>query len=346
VIDFRYHLVSIVAVFLALGLGLLLGSTALQPLVLGGLEKTSATEKKQIDSLLATKSQLQQQLSSNDHFAQDAAPLLLRHLLDGRWVVVVTAPSEPGDVDRGVISALQRAGATVTGQVQLQQKFFDPSSGTQAELSSLTQRIAPAGTALGSGGPQSQASQVLASALLTKDGPAEPAAGQLDSSSGAVLSGFAAGGFLTVSGKPARRATLAVVIAPASPPQADHSSPASLELVTLAQQFARAGQGTVMAGSLSGSVSGSAISMLRDQGRVDNLSSVDNADSAIGEIVVVQALYEELHGVGGNYGAASSAASAGPSPAPSASPSPSASLQAVAGRSGRATPQPTRTATP
>ena len=36
-IDFRYHLVSIVAIFLALAVGLLLGSTVLRPYALKGL---------------------------------------------------------------------------------------------------------------------------------------------------------------------------------------------------------------------------------------------------------------------------------------------------------------------
>jgi Copper transport outer membrane protein, MctB len=346
VIDFRYHLVSIVAVFLALGLGLVLGSTALQPTVLSGLEKTSAAEKKQIDSLLSTKSQLQRQLNGNDHFAQDVAPLLLSHLLAGKWVVVVSAPTAPGEVTHGVLAALHRAGATVTGQVQLQAKFFDTSSSTQAELSTLTQRITPVSLALGTGSPQSQASQLLASELLTKNGVGDPAPGQHDSVSGTILNGLAAGGFLTVSGQPAVRATLAVVIPPASPPSADDSNPASQELVTLAQQFASVGQGTVMAGSVSGSASGSAVHALRDQGQVSHLSSVDNADTAIGQIVVVQALYEELHGVSGSYGTASSATSAAPSPAPSPAPTASASVQATAGDSTRATPQPTGSGTP
>lgn len=343
-IDFRYHLVSIVAVFLALGLGLVLGSTALQPSVLSGLEKTSATEKQQIDSLLATKRLLGQQLNSNDHFAQNVAPLLLGHLLDGKWVVVVSAPNAPGEVTHGVVAALHRAGATVTGQVQLQAKFFDASSSTQAFLSTLTQRIAPPGLALGTGTPQAQASQVLAGALLTKDGAGTPAAGELDSMSAAILNGFAAGGFLTVSGKPAIRATLAVMIIPASPPSADDSNAVSQELVTVAQQLATVGQGTVAAGSVAGSVAGSAIDILRDEGKFGHLSSVDDADTTIGQIVVVQALYAELHGVTGSYGTGSRT-SAGPSPAPSASPTPSATLQA-AGRSTRATPHPSGTATP
>ena len=58
-IDFRYHLVSIVAVFLALSLGLLLGSTALAGPVQRGLNGLSKAEQRQISNLLQQKGQLQ-----------------------------------------------------------------------------------------------------------------------------------------------------------------------------------------------------------------------------------------------------------------------------------------------
>ena len=44
-IDFRYHLVSIVAVFLALAIGIVVGSTALKPAVLSGLQKTATRRR-------------------------------------------------------------------------------------------------------------------------------------------------------------------------------------------------------------------------------------------------------------------------------------------------------------
>ena len=52
-IDFRYHLVSIVAVFLALAIGIVVGSTALKPAVLTTLQKTATAEKKRVDALYA-----------------------------------------------------------------------------------------------------------------------------------------------------------------------------------------------------------------------------------------------------------------------------------------------------
>lgn len=337
-IDFRYHLVSIVAVFLALGLGLVLGSTTLKPSVLTGLEKTSSAEKRQIDHLYATQQQLRDQLGGSESFAQAASTQLLSHLLAGQRVVIVSAPGAPGSVAGGVTQMLSKSGATVTGQVQVQPKFFDPATATQTELSLLAQRLAPASLTLQPGTPQAQAAQVLGSALLTRGTPGQPVPGQQDSASQSVLDGFAAGHFLSVSGHPAVRATLAVVIPPASPPPVNGSDAASQYLVTLAQKFHQAGQGTVIAGSIAGSGSGSAIDVMRS-GRGGHMSSVDDADTVIGQIVVVQALYEQMHGRDGNYGVTSSANAAGPSPAPSASATPTA----VVGTTSQ-TPRPTAAA--
>jgi Copper transport outer membrane protein, MctB len=329
-IDFRYHIVSIVAVFLALGLGLLVGATALQPTALGGLISLSQREHEQIGAALATNRQLNRQLDSNDQWAQANAPQLLHGLLAGERVVVVEAPGASSQVVSGVSDALAEAGATVSGQVQIQDKFFDVSRATQQQLTQLAQRFTPVAVSL-QGSPVAQASQAIAGAILTKDGAGQPVAGQRDSASAALLSGFGAEGFLAVNGQPDARATLAIVIIPDTPQSTSISNPQSQRLVTLAQQLNLAGLGTVVAGSVDGSGPGSAIDVMRNGGRAGHLSSVDNANHTIGQIVVAQALAEQLRGVSGSYGATSSAASAAPSPAPT----PSASVQSAPGQSSR-----------
>jgi Copper transport outer membrane protein, MctB len=329
-IDFRYHIVSIVAVFLALGLGLLVGATALQPTALGGLISLSQREHEQIGAALATNRQLNRQLDSNDQWAQANAPQLLHGLLAGERVVVVEAPGASSQVVSGVSDALAEAGATVSGQVQIQDKFFDVSRATQQQLTQLAQRFTPVAVSL-QGSPVAQASQAIAGAILTKDGAGQPVAGQRDSASAALLSGFGAEGFLAVNGQPDARATLAIVIIPDTPQSTSISNPQSQRLVTLAQQLNLAGQGTVVAGSVDGSGPGSVIDVMRNGGRAGHLSSVDNANRTIGQIVVAQALAEQLRGVSGSYGATSSAASAAPSPAPT----PSASVQSAPGQSSR-----------
>jgi Copper transport outer membrane protein, MctB len=331
-IDFRYHLVSIVAVFLALGVGLLLGATALRPATLEVLQNQSKRQHKQIETYIGLNSQQARQLAANDQFAQANAPQLLRQLLAGQRVVMVEAPGASSQVTSGIMQALTEADATVTGQVQLSSKFFDFTPASQEQLEQVAEHFAPFGLTL-RGRPLGQASNVLASAILTKDGPGQPVAGQRDSASTELLNGFQAAGFLSgVSGQPDARATLAVLVIPASPQSTSDANPASQGLITLAQQLNLAGQGTVVAGTVAGSGPGSAIDVLRTGGRPSHLSSVDDADHAIGQIVVAQALYEQLRGVSGNFGVGPTATAAGPSPAPTPSASPSASVGTGAGR--------------
>jgi Copper transport outer membrane protein, MctB len=329
-IDFRYHLVSIVAIFLALAVGLLLGSTVLRPYALHGLQAVSKEEKHQIDSLLQTRNQLQRQIAADNQFAQANAAQTLHQLLAGQRVVLVLAPGAPDSVTSGVTQALDMAGAKVTGDLQFQAPFFDTSPTGSEKLAQLAEHLAPPGVTL-AGSAQAQASELIANAVLTKDGPGQPVAGERDSTSVAAVNGLAAEGFLTASGNPWDRATLAVVVIPATPASTNDSNKASQALVTLAQQLDLAGQGTVVAGSLGGSGPGSAIDVMRAGGRAGHLSSVDNADTPVGQIVVVQALFDRMHGKSGSYGVASTANAGAPSPAPSASPTATATSVANAG---------------
>lgn len=344
-IDFRYHLVSIVAVFLALAIGLVLGATALTPLTLRGLQHGISSDKHTIDQLITTGKVSQRQLAADEQFAQVAEPQLLAHLLDGQRVVIVTAPGASGNVTTGVTTALRDAGATVSGQVQLQPRFFDTSAGTQQVLSQVAQQVAPPTLALTGLSPLLQGSKVLANAIVTSSDPTQPASALAAGTGQQVLSGLAADGFVTHSGNPAVRGTLAVVVTPATPGSTSDTNPVTEGLVTIAQQLNLAGQGTVVAGSVAGSGSGSAIELMRAGGRGGHLSSVDNADMVTGQIVVAQALWELLHGVNGNYGVTAGASRVGPSPAPSPSPSASAAVQPATGagkRTPRATASPAR----
>jgi hypothetical protein len=327
VIDFRYHLVSIVAVFLALAIGIVVGSTALKPAVLSGLQTTANAEKKRIDALYAQNNLYKQQITADQAYAQAGEHHMLHGLLDGQRVVLVTAPGFQGGMATGITSTLTQAGATVSGQVQLQSQFF--ATGTQSDLDTRNRQLTPAGVTLRAGTAQAQAAELIASAILTKNGPTDPPAGVADAAGKAILSGYAAGGFLSTSGNPADRATLAVVIIPGTPPATSGASSASQTLVSVAQQLNLAGNGTVMAGPLTGSGTGSAIDVLRSDGRSDRFSSVDDADYTVGQIVVAQALYEQMTaGRTGNYGALNNPASAVPSPAPTPSPSTTASSAA------------------
>jgi hypothetical protein len=331
-IDFRYHLVSIVAIFLALSLGLLLGSTQLGPYVQRGLNGLSKSQHNQIESLLGDKSQLKSQISSENQFALANAPSILHNVLADQRVVLVQAPGAAGSVTNGITQALETAGATVTGQLQFQTAFFDKSAATTQKLTQVTEQYAQSAglTLTGSGSAQAQASELLAHLIMTQNKAGQPVPGERDPVSVQAVQTLAGAGFLTKSGQPWDRATLAVVIIPATPQSTDDTNPESQALVTLAQQLNLAGLGTVVAGTVAGSGAGSAIDVMRAGGRSGHLTSVDDADYPIGQIVVAQSLADLLHGHIGSYGVTASASGAGPSPPPSPTPTVSPATQGTA----------------
>jgi len=331
VIDFRYHLVSIVAVFLALAIGIVIGASALKPELLSAFNNASSREQREITAQRAAIKNQMDQLGSNQAFAQSAAPVLLNSLLEGQHVALVTAPGADATTITGVTAALKLAGATITVQAQLQPAFFNTSAGTQNSLEVLAQETAPPGLLLQPTPPganpqivgQQQAARVLAAALVTKGGdlPADQA--------NTIISGFKDQGFLQLSPAAAAapaQATLAVVIIPASSPSAD-ADPANLALISVAEQLSLSSRGVVLAGTLSGSGPGSAIDELTSGSTGVQLSSVNNADTETGQIIVAQALSSLL---AGNKPQAYGVGAAVPTPAPTPSPAPSATSAAAA----------------
>ena len=176
-IDFRYHLVSIVAVFLALAIGIVLGSTELQGPTYNFLNRTTAKLQNELDQVSSQRDAAQQQASVDEAYAQAVAPVVLRNLLAGQRLLIITEPGAPASVVTAISNAAtQDAGATVTGQIALQQKFFDTSGTTLDALNQINLDISQRDGITLQGGAtyQQQAAQLIASEILVKS-PAAPA---------------------------------------------------------------------------------------------------------------------------------------------------------------------------
>jgi hypothetical protein len=326
VIDFRYHLVSIVAVFLALAIGIVLGSTELQGHTIDALNAASNQLRGELNAAQAQRDAYSNQANSSETFLQTSEPRLLGGLLTGDKLVIVTEPGAQSSVVQGVTKAATIAGATVTGQVALQPKFYDVSGATQSSLSSINNSIAsPDGILLDSPanpqtGYQQQAAQLIAAAIMDKS---DTQPGLLPTPTAqALLSSYAQAGYLTVSGTVTDRATLAVIVTPQSAPSDGANDPANQVLLAIAQEFATATAVTVVAGNTTGSAqAGSAMSVLRSSSVSSSVSSVDNADTTLGQITVVQAIAAQLAGAKPNSYGISGASAVSPSSVPSPTPS-------------------------
>ena len=168
-IDFRYHLVSIVAVFLALAIGIVLGSTELQGPAFSLLDKTTSKLQSELGQVSSQRDTAQQQATEGELYAQAVEPAVLRDLLAGHRLLIVTEPGAQSSVVSGITTAAIHAGATVTGQINLQPKFFDTSGTAQDSLNQTTLNVAQtAGIQLDASATyQQQAAQVIASEILT-----------------------------------------------------------------------------------------------------------------------------------------------------------------------------------
>jgi Copper transport outer membrane protein, MctB len=228
--------------------------------------------------------------------------------------VVVTPDTDPALVSE-LIDALDTAEAQVTGEVDVLPSWIDPEQSTV--LAGLATQLAPADADVGSGNVYANAGAALASALVTND--AVPPT-QSDDESVALLTGFQEGGFISVSGDPAVRAQLALVVSPAGPAQPDDATSAYADALLPLVAALGSGQGAVLVGPSGSAQEGGLVAALRASGPVRRtVSSDDVADLASGPVATVLALVQQQAGVTGQYGVGPGAEAALP-PVPAVRP--------------------------
>jgi hypothetical protein len=317
-IDFRYHIVSIVAVFLALALGLFLGSTTLQSTVTDQLNSQAKSVISHNHTLEATNGQLTSSLKSEQKLTSALEPYAVADRLTGTTVALVSAPGVQGSVRKSLAATLQLAGATVTADVELQASYLDPTQ--DAELNMLATELELPGHPLPSGNGVTQVSAELASVLLVRPGRHPVSKARVDQ----TLSALSVGKFISVSGStPDRPADLAVMLVAA--PATSGVTPAiqtqqNTELLALATDLRAASAGAVLGGpNPVAGVLGSTLAAARADSTLSlNVSTVDfdPADPAAGRIAVVLALSNAPTETVGAYGLGSNPPLPSPSPSP------------------------------
>ena len=137
-INFRFHLVSLIAVFLALGLGILVGSTVIDQGIVNRLDSEINSVRKENSSREATNKQLSQQNSRLQQFIDKTAAFVGDGRLFHRSVAVVAERGVDGGVVKRSEQALQAAGAEVPGVLWLDGAWaLDSDSKVQALQSAL-----------------------------------------------------------------------------------------------------------------------------------------------------------------------------------------------------------------
>ncbi len=307
-ISFRSHVVSLVAVFLALAVGVVLGSGPLQrdEAAVGGGDSDAealAAADERLDAL-------ERDVRFYDSYARVTAESLVGDGLQGRAVTVVTLPGAEADALTRAAALVQRTGGRLAARVELSDKLLDVANRKLVEeltTQLLSSEEAPLpGQDTSSG--YARVGQLLSFALLTtQDKGARPTAAAQP-----VLASLSTAELVTVTGELQRRGSLVLLVAGDPSGTADQRRGAGDIATTLAQAMDQASDGVVLLGPMSSSSRTGLVGALRASPAAKDVSTVDVADLVAGAVLAVRALEGQADGTTLHLGTGSSADGAFP----------------------------------
>ena len=295
-ISFRYHVVSLLAVLLALAAGVALGGGPLSDLGRGGDDATERAEARSQD--------LSRQLdeagftdSFQDEFAQDLSADAVSGSLTGRPVVLITMPGADEKVVSSLSDLVGEAGGSMSGTYAVQKTLV--SEDEKSLVDTLGSQLVgqPEGKDVAASAPTYERMGQLigrAVATVTDDGAAA------DTSAKDLLSSLKGADLLTQEEGGGTRGSLVLVVLGDEPANPDESDKIFGGLMTgLAEQS----DGVVLAGTTSSGSDGLMAVLSDDVAFSANVSTADSTDTTAGRIAAVLALAADGAGTTGHYGA-------------------------------------------
>ena len=294
-ISLRQHAFSLAAVFLALAVGVVLGSGFLSDTLLSSMRDEKRDLYTQISGLNDQKNVLNEKLSAANNFDNQLVGRIVHDALAGKSVVVFRTPDAKDDDVAAVSKIVGQAGGTLTGTVALTQEFVDANSAEKLR-SVVNSSVLPVGQQLSTKlvDQGSQAGDLLGIALLTNTNQAVPPVDDLQRDT--VLAALRDTGFITY--QPSDHlppANTALVVTGGGLPQDAGNQGVSVARFTAA--LAPHGAGTLLAGRDGSATGGAAIAVARaDAGINSAISTVDDVDSAPGRITAILGLHDLITG--------------------------------------------------
>jgi hypothetical protein len=294
VVSFRFHLVSLVAVFLALGLGVLTGTTVINRGLVARLEEQTNDLRQRTEEAEAEVTRLEAEVESWSAFGEEVMDTLLLGRLNGTQVVLVTQEGTDDASIDGVLGALDMASdETIVGPLTVTGRMALTGESDRAELAAIV-GLDPS--------TEAEVLQNEAAARLAERLSFGPAGED-------ILTALQDGGFLIDQGAELTDATLEAIGQPgqavvvlAGGPAASRLQPERF-LVPLVSDLASDGS-SVAAGEpvIAQEDEPPFVALLRSGEVAGAISTQDNVDQTPGQIGVVLALQDLLRGVSGHYG--------------------------------------------
>ncbi|MDM8085961.1 copper transporter [Cellulomonas cellasea] len=304
-IDFRYHIVSLISVFLALAVGIALGAGPLKETIGDTLTGQVQALRAEKETLRAEADVANADLQNSTTYIEAAAPQLLSGALAERRVAVIALGEVTEDEVDGLEAQLTAAGAEISGVVTLTETWTDPGmrSFRQALVGTLVEYLDPvpaddAGTdaelatalvqALTGANPQapnefSEPASVILELLSVDEKPLLTGADSVTAPADAIV-------VLTPQGTDDEDAV--------DDAEASAVASAQLAVLTAAQDGS---EGAVLADAGTSTTSLTSL-VLADDTLAEKITTVSGVDEVPGQVSVPLALNARIGGVNGHYG--------------------------------------------
>ncbi len=142
-INLRYHIVSITAVFLALGIGLAFGAAFIDSATVERLDRNLEAIERQNDELRADRDRRQDRIdgfvAAERELRQQGIPQLLAGHLEGVPVLVLAVRGVDEDLVQSTVDAVAAAGAELGGVLWLTDRLALDDDGEVADMASVLQ---------------------------------------------------------------------------------------------------------------------------------------------------------------------------------------------------------------
>jgi hypothetical protein len=292
VISLRYHLVTIVAVFLALAVGLLAGSAFVEPGLVDQLRTQTDNLRDQVRELEGSLTEARAEIDALDGFVDAALPYLTQDRLLGRSAVVVAQEGVEDALIGQTQRALADAGADVVAVISARDVIASQDPETQARLADLLG--VPAA-------PAEDLPALTASALAARIANGDPSSEVEDD----LLAQLLSDGFLAPIGSGLSEGTLErvgedgqVVVVLGGGPEEEPAVPPEAFLVPLVEELA-----VLDLPLAAGESTSSPVGFVEPIRGLDGIVTVDDLDLSIGGAALVLGLDRLLDtGQGGAYG--------------------------------------------
>src|SRR5664279_2820367 len=119
-INFRFHIASLIAVFLALAVGVVMGSTVIDRAIVDGLRERINTVENRADTQRADNAKLKSQLDQLNNYADQSAPWAVEAQLTDQPVAIVAERGVDEDTVKAQAQMLRGAGGKVPGILWLE----------------------------------------------------------------------------------------------------------------------------------------------------------------------------------------------------------------------------------